>query len=94
MTNPRQVPPHEIALKEIAPRLISDTTASAMDGYSVSWHRNTRYEDIKRAEQGLPPKGPEWIRIGRNIRYPFAPFKKWLESVINGTHPEWQEDAA
>lgn len=78
--------------QKIEPRIFDDRGAAKYDGFSVSWHKSTRYTDRKRIANGEEPIGPKWTKIGRNIRYFREDLDKWLTSLHDRTHPAWQSD--
>lgn len=75
----------------LKPRLLTDKDAAAYIGFSQSFLRNQRYDDVKRIEAGLPPLAPAHFQVGRRIRYTVEALNSWVDAVSVGTHPICKE---
>ena len=65
-------------------RIAGDTEwAAPIVGLSSQTLEKTRRSDRERKEQGLPPEGPCWIKIGKRVVYRLEDLRDWLESKYN-----------
>jgi len=82
------------AVQHIDPRVFDDKAAAIYCGKSVSWMRNTRYDDQRRIAEGKPPIGAKWIKQGRSIRYYREDLDTWLDRFKEGQPDGWQDSQA
>ena len=73
------------ATQKIEPRVFDDDSGGIYIGKSRSWIRNARSDDQKRIADGMPPKGPTGVKIGRLIRYYREDLDAWLDSFKSAT---------
>ena len=60
-------------------KLLSPEATFALTNLTPRTLKNKRTEDRARIAQGLEPKGPPFVRLGKRVGYPEDLLKAWIE---------------
>ncbi len=61
------------------PRSLRERDAALYTGFSASYLRNLRTQDMRRRQRGEGICGPKWVNFGTAVRYYVEDLDAWLD---------------